>query len=104
MGLICQSVIHIKVEIFSVKILMCCCNCALTWPSACGAQAYAADPQLRWHAGLAAAYLARNAACAGRHRSEEVQNKYQQVKTQSLRQICVLDLKSHMGFTWTVLC
>lgn len=66
--------------------MSCCCYCAYrkvqTWPSVCGAPAYAVGPQLRWRVGLAAASLAQSAACAGRHQSGEIKNKYQrQVKT-----------------------
>ncbi len=46
-----------------------------TWPSVCEAPAYAVGPRLRWRAGLAAASLAQSAACAGRRRSGETQNK-----------------------------
>lgn len=61
-----------------------------TWPSVCGVPAYAVDPRLQWRAGLAAASLAQSAACAGRHRSVEIQNKYrQQVRTVSLRGVCL---------------
>lgn len=85
--------------------MSCCCVLTKepTWPSACGAPAYAADPQPRWRAGLAAAYLARSAACAGRHRSGEVQNKnQQQVKPRFFAEIRKLDLKSNIDLT--VLC
>lgn len=59
-----------------------------TWPWVYGAPAYAVGPQPRWRAVLAAAYLAQSAACAGRHRSVEVQNKYQrQVKTVSFKEL-----------------
>lgn len=43
-----------------------------TWPSVCGAPAYAVGPRLQWRAGLAAASLAQSAACVGRHQSGEI--------------------------------